>query len=293
MNDPRLRDIINSKEGEKTSAEIILFPSDEGVKINGGRTGAANAPSLILDQLLKLTPHPLHVKKHISFLENIHVCDDLVCSGNVEKDQELLGKTVAESFQKGAIPIIFGGGHETAFGHFLGYAAAEKPVNILNIDAHSDVRPLKNGQAHSGSPFYQAINHSSKLCRSYNVAGINPSSISEGHFNFVKSQGECLMESETTLYSVKKIIQDLDQGNLMITMDMDAVNQGQSPGVSAPNSSGISSSLWLDLAYEFGKNPAVTSFDISEVNPEYDRDHQTVRLAAMTIWKFLLGIALR
>lgn len=293
MSDPRLRDIIGSNGAEKPSVEIFLFPSDEGVRINGGRTGAANAPSLILEQLLKLTPHPHYAENHSSFLEKVLVRDDLVCSGNVEKDQELLGKNVAESFQKGAVPIILGGGHETSFGHFLGYANEKEPVNILNIDAHSDVRPLKNGKAHSGSPFYQVINHSSEICRSYNVAGINPASISEEHFWFIKRQGECLMESETSLSAVKEIMQDFNQENLMITMDMDAVNQGQAPGVSAPNSSGISSSLWLDVAFEFGKNSKVTSFDLCEVNPAFDRDQQTVRLAALTIWKFLLGLSLR
>jgi len=293
MSDPRLRDIIGGNNDENPTAEIILFPSDAGVKINGGRTGAADAPALILKQLLKLTPHPLHAVKHTSFLENVRVRDDLTCSGNVENDQELLGEVVAESLKKGAIPIILGGGHETSFGHFLGYAEEEKPVSILNIDAHSDVRPLKKGKAHSGSPFYQAIQHPSKMCRSYNVAGINPSSISEEHYRFVKNQGKCLMESETTLPAVVKIMNDLSTENLMITMDMDAVNQGQAPGVSAPNSSGISASLWLDLAFEFGKNPNVTSFDICEVNPAFDRDHQTVKLAALTVWRFLLGVALR
>ncbi len=293
MSDPRLRDIIGSNRSEKPSAEIILFPSDEGVRINGGRTGAAKASSLILEQLLKLTPHPHNAEEHSAFLRNVQVRDNLICSGNVEKDQELLGKTVAESFRKRAVPVILGGGHETSFGHFLGYTEEKKSVNILNIDAHSDVRPLKNGQSHSGSPFYQAINHSSKACQSYNVAGINPASISEEHFQFAKSQGVCLMEYETTLPAVKKIMQGFDQENLMITMDMDAVNQGQAPGVSAPNSSGISSSLWLDLAFEFGKNSKVTSFDLCEVNPAFDRDDQTVKLAALTVWKFLLGLSIR
>lgn len=293
MSDPRLRDIIGSNKADHVTAEIILFPSDEGVRINGGRTGSAKAPSLILDQLIKLTPHPLHIQKHVSFLENVHVRDDLICSGNIEKDQKLLGDVVAESFRKEAIPIILGGGHETSFGHFLGYVTAEKPVNILNIDAHSDVRPLKNGQAHSGSPFYQATTHSSGMCRSYNVAGINPASSSKEHFQFVRKYGKCLQESETTLPAVVKILDDLSEESLMITMDMDALNQGQAPGVSAPNSSGISSSLWLDLAFEFGNNSKVNSFDLCKVNPKFDRDHQTVRLAALSVWYFLLGNALR
>jgi len=76
-------------------------------------------------------------------------------------------------------------------------------------------------------------------------------------------------------------------------MDMDAVKQADAPGVSAPNALGIKKEDWLQLAYGFGKHPKVTSFDLSEVNPEFDRDNQTVKLAALTVWYFLLGVALR
>lgn len=30
-------------------------------------------------------------------------------------------------------------------------------VGVINIDAHLDVRPLKDGKAHSGSPFRQML----------------------------------------------------------------------------------------------------------------------------------------
>ena len=34
--------------------------------------------------------------------------------------------------------IVLGGGHETSYGHFLGYALASRQVEILNWDAHTD-----------------------------------------------------------------------------------------------------------------------------------------------------------
>lgn len=32
-------------------------------------------------------------------------------------------------------------------------ASAPQKIGVINIDAHFDVRPLKDGKAHSGSPF--------------------------------------------------------------------------------------------------------------------------------------------
>lgn len=294
MSDLRLRDIIgNADSTENRTADIILFPSDLGVKRNGGRPGASKAPELILERLLKLTPHPFHAEKHTEFLRGVSILDQLTCSENLEGDQQKLGELVGKSLAEGRIPVVLGGGHETSFGHFLGYYEAQKPAHIVNIDAHTDVRPLKDGKPHSGSPFYQALNHSSELCRSYSVAGVNPASVSVEHSEFVKSNGTLVLEGETESSSVENILNRLDGENVMATMDMDGVHQGFAPGVSAPNASGLSVELWLKIALLFGVTPNVTSFDVCEVNPEYDRDHQTVRLAAQTVWNFLLGVALR
>lgn len=32
-------------------------------------------------------------------------------------------------------------------------------IAVINLDAHFDVRPLKDGKAHSGSPFRQMLLH--------------------------------------------------------------------------------------------------------------------------------------
>jgi formiminoglutamase len=79
----------------------------------------------------------------------------------------------------------------------------------------------------------------------------------------------------------------------MVTFDMDAVDQSQAPGVSAPCANGLPSDLWLTAAYLAGRNEQVTSFDLSELNPRHDRDSQTAKLAALTIWNFLLGLSER
>ena len=290
--DPRLKDLFG-KNVEKPKIRLIGFPSDEGVKINGGRPGASKAPMLIFEELLKLTPHPFHFNKHFKLLEKTESLALLDCTGDLSADHERLGKSISNSLSEQVLPVILGGGHETAFGHFLGYAKSRLAVNIVNIDAHTDVRHFKNGNAHSGSPFRQAVEHPSGMCKSYNVFGLNPASVSVDHLAYVQNQGDAVFEHSLSVDSTLNRLNLFEEGNIMITMDMDAVGQADAPGVSAPNASGISKEDWLKLAYGFGNHPKVTSFDLSEVNPEFDRDNQTVKLAALTVWYFLLGVALR
>jgi formiminoglutamase len=78
---------------------------------------------------------------------------------------------------------------------------------------------------------------------------------------------------------------------MFCTFDLDAINVAYAPGVSAPNVSGLSAALWLDLAYAAGKSARVRSFDIVECNPNFDLDNRTVKLAALTVWNMVRGIA--
>lgn len=291
--DLRIGDLLQNSSDNSTEIELYGFPSDTGVKINGGRAGAAKAPDLIYEQLLRLTPHPLLFIKHCQLLEKTSRPESFPCTGDMMANQAMFSEKLARVLKRDVIPVIAGGGHETAFGHFLGYAKAGREVHIFNIDAHTDVREKKDGKPHSGSPFRQSVEHLSGLCRSYNVFGLNPASVSEDHLKFVDRHGTATFEQDTSLERVLERLAHCSTGSVMITMDMDAVSQADAPGVSAPNGSGMSRQLWLRLAYEFGKQPSVSSFDICEVNPRFDRDNQTIRLAAMTIWNFLLGVSER
>jgi len=291
-NDLRFRDFIGRRHPEHSKIHILEFPTDHGVYINGGRPGASKAPELIRAALGNLTPHAEHYQKHTDCLELTQFAGTIPCENDVEKDQLRLASELSERLKMGILPVILGGGHETSFGHFLGYAMSEKPVTIINIDAHTDVRSLKNGLPHSGSPFRQAIEHNSGCCKAYHVFGLNPASVSFIHYQYTKSAGFAYFDHELTAPLIESKLKEIE-GPIMITMDMDALNQAEAPGVSAPNPSGISKDLWLELAYLFGKCSNVTSFDLCEVNPLFDRDNQTVKLAALTIWKFLLGYSMR
>jgi len=292
-NDPRLSDLL-SDDSSSPAAVLIGFPQDEGVKRNGGRPGAAKAPDLIRQFLLKMTPHSVYHERHSRFLNTLFDAGNIPASGSMEEHQQELGKSVSKWLKQGSIPIILGGGHETSYGHFSGYANAELDVSIINIDAHADVRPFKNGLPHSGSPFRQALEHPSGRCKGYNVIGLSLSAVAAKHIRYIEEMGGgYTFRSETTLESVEDALNSAKADHLMITMDMDAVHQWAAPGVSAPAAVGLDPELWLRMAFLFGNHPKVSSFDLCEVNPDFDRDHQTARLAAATVWNFILGVALR
>lgn len=210
----------------------------------------------------------------------------------MESDQRSLGELLAHHLVRGAFVVVLGGGHETSYGHFLGYAFAERRVEILNWDAHTDVRQLKEGKAHSGSPFRQAVEDSSRACRRYSVAGLQPHAVAKAHLELVQRQGRAVWRDEVSPRYIEVLYSGVESPTL-VSFDLDAVTEAEAPGVSAPNSGGLSSELWLKAAFEAGRTAAVTSADIVELNPRLDPDGQTARLAALTLWWLLRGRAER
>lgn len=79
----------------------------------------------------------------------------------------------------------------------------------------------------------------------------------------------------------------------MVSFDLDAVDQAYAPGVSAPATGGLDVDVWLHAAFEAGCNPEVASMDVVELNPRFDPDGRTARLAALTVWTFLRGLSER
>jgi formiminoglutamase len=66
----------------------------------------------------------------------------VVISGDVDADQRRLAEVLKPYIELGCFCVVFGGGHETSYGHFLGYARAGRTVEIVNWDAHANVRDL-------------------------------------------------------------------------------------------------------------------------------------------------------
>jgi formiminoglutamase len=123
--DPRLGEIVDFWNGDLAALQpgrgvIVGFPQDEGVRRNHGRRGAAAAPNEIRRFLYRLTPWDGFRDIDLRGKPPLDAGNVLI-KGTLEESQQALGKVVAGILTAGAVPIILGGGHETAFGHFLGY----------------------------------------------------------------------------------------------------------------------------------------------------------------------------
>jgi len=296
--DPRLGEIVEFWRGDMAALRpgrgvIVGFPQDEGVRRNHGRPGAASAPNEIRRFLYRLTPWDSSLDIDLGANPPLDV-GNLRIKGRLEESQQTLAQVVAGILAAGAVPIVLGGGHETAFGHYMAYIGAERQASIINIDAHLDVRPCTSEGGHSGSPFRQAM----ELGARYVCLGAQPHTVSREHLSFVTERGGAVRWSEQVDGNLCRELAEQTHrlrqlGSVYLSIDADVVQLADVPGVSAPNVSGLSGSEVLAAAFLAGRSAAVSSIDLVEINPSLDRDGQSSRWGALLIWHFLVGLANR
>ena len=76
-----------------------------------------------------------------------------------------------------------------------------------------------------------------------------------------------------------------------MSFDIDGCAEAYAPAVSAPSADGFTPRQATEAAFLAGQNEAVRLFEVVELNPLYDRDNQTARLAATIITAYLTGVA--
>jgi formiminoglutamase len=301
--DPRLGSVAEFWTGDPAALRpgrpvLIGFPQDEGVRRNHGRVGSAAAPHEIRRWLYRLTPHDPAREVDLGALALLDLGDVRV-TADLEASQQALGEVVAAVLSAGAVPVVLGGGHETAYGHFLGYATLRRGVGIINLDAHLDVRPLFGEHGHSGSPFRQALEHPDAPLpgERYVCLGVQPFSSAREQVSYAKERGCRIGWCEEVRGGLGERLEAeckrLGKGGnpVSLSVDADVVSSADVPGVSAPNPLGLSGLEVVDCALRAGKSGRVSSFDVVEINPHFDADGRSARWAALLVWHFLAGRA--
>ncbi|WP_346844392.1 formimidoylglutamase [uncultured Rothia sp.] len=264
---------------------IVGFASDEGVRRNKGRQGAKEAPAALRSALAGFALTPDQGKARV-----VDLGDVVVEGEELEAGQERLAQIVSTVIDAGTFPLVFGGGHEVAFGTYSGVSRSatrqKKHIGILNLDAHFDLRQAE--QPSSGTPFRQALEaeKAAGTAISYAVVGISQPSNTQVLFDTAHEfEGKYLLDEQsqiTDLKAVKQFVGDFiySVDLLYLTVDLDVLPASVAPGVSAPAGFGVPLPVILEcvnLAAESGKLAAA---DIAELNPSFDIDGQTARTAA-------------
>lgn len=275
----------------KLGFAFLGFECDTGVKLNKGRTGAAKGPASIRKELANL---PCQFSKDVALFDAGTICCE---NSTLDQAQDALAKAVEKILSLNLFPILLGGGHEIAFGHYKGIfnhlnkKNEDKNIGIINFDAHFDLRPYPNGGT-SGTMFKQIadLTKDNNINYSYFCLGIQKHGNTLSLFNTAERLGvDYILAKDiasTDFYPMIEKLDDFikDQDHLYITICSDVFSSAFAPGVSAPQPLGLDpEKVLMFLKYILRSGKAI-SFDIAEVSPRFDQDSTTANLASVIIF---------
>lgn len=290
--------IIDLEEGFSPSVKrslnfgLIGFACDEGVQRNQGRAGAADGPNAIRRALAKLA---VHLSDDTAVLD----IGDVVCTDeDLEASQRGLAGVITRLHQEKIIPVIMGGGHEVAWGHYQGIVSARpmERVGIINIDAHFDLRPLpEDGRGNSGTPFTQIakLRQESELPFDYLALGIQRYSNTSQLFKVAEELGASYVTSsdfherktENISNAIDRLLDEVDK--VYVTICMDVFGAAFAPGASAPQPTGLAPWQVIPWIQYLAKSGKVIGFELAELSPPLDEDGRTAALAAHLIAHYM------
>lgn len=257
---------------------FVGYDTDDGIKRNQGRIGAEKGSNAIRKAI-----------QSFPIVENLKIYDYQNLKNKVlEEAQKEYTLKISNVIKKGIFPIGLGGGHDIAFASYSGIRKAypDKKIGIVNFDTHLDMRPYDNG-ATSGTSFKQILDGDKNV--KYSIVGFKKQGNTKRLIDTAKNYNVLILDEEDDEKFIndelKKYLADADI--LYVTFCMDVFNASDAPGVSAPTIMGLDPKKGKRILREIMDTGKVVCIDFAEVNPEYDIDSRTAKLAGSLIYDIM------
>ncbi len=226
-------------------------------------------------------PAPLSEDKYLN--EITQICQAIYNAGH-------------EAVKQGHFPLFLGGDHSIAVGT-VAAVTGDDPVGLIWIDAHGDFNTPEtspSGNIHGmplaaligeGHPSLVNVGRPGMKVHPENVVLIGQRDLDQAEKKRLKQSGITVFTmrdiDEQGISSVanKAIMKFAHLNRIHLTVDMDALDPLEAPGVGTPVPGGISyreAHLLMEILADSGK---VASMDLVEVNPILDVANKTAELA--------------
>lgn len=223
-----------------------------------------------------------------------------------------LAKRVERIILEGDVPIVVGGDHTSAIGTWKGVAQARAGhglVGLLWIDAHMDAhtpQTTETGMLH-GMPVACLLGYGyPELTEIAEGAKLDPECVClYGVRSFERGEAELLERLGVRVFFMEEIarrgipqtlrealaIVSCASGGFGITLDLDAIDPHDAPGVGTPAPRGMRGAELMSGLAEHGGHPNLIGVEIVEYNPYHDRQSATAGLVADALDAILAGQA--
>jgi arginase len=202
----------------------------------------------------------------------------------------------SQAMSEGVIPIFLGGDHSVAIGT-VGGVTANGPCGLIWIDAHGDFNTLESsssGNVHGmplatllgeGAPELISVGRSGAKLPAQNVVLVGLRDLDPVEKDRLKKSGMLLftmrdIDEQGMGQVARAALKQLEHcQNIHVSLDVDALDPNEAPGVGTPVPGGLSYREAQLLMEIIADSQRLSSLDIVEINPILDQQNRTAELA--------------
>jgi guanidinopropionase len=271
-----------------------------GVPFDGGaenRPGQRHGPREVrnMSSLLRAVHHVTRVNPY----ELCRVADMGDVPMNIAFDLEASHAAITEFFRSvhaaGAVPLSVGGDHSITL-PILRAIAADRPVGLVHIDAHTDTCDEEFGCRFThGTPFRRAVEEGLLDPKRTVQIGIRGAQNSEEGWTFSAESGmRVIFIEEFTKLGVEAVVAEARRvaGNspTYVSFDVDSLDPAFAPGTGTPEVGGITPVESQALVRGL-RGLDLVGGDVVEVSPPLDPSGNTALVGATMMYEILCILA--
>ncbi|SLN26766.1 N(1)-aminopropylagmatine ureohydrolase [Falsiruegeria litorea R37] len=253
-------ELTASERTETARFRVIPVPLERTVSYG---SGTANGPAAIIEASNELerivgTAEPS--------ANGIFTEAPLDCTGPLPDVMERLAQRTEAAITAGKVPVTLGGEHSLSYGAVTGVARAlGKPVGIVQIDAHADLRVAYQGEKHSHASVMHLLAEDGVKLAQFGVRALCQQEVDSRASNHVFfKDAEELVTHNTHAVDLPDDFPEL----IYVSFDVDGLDPSLMPATGTPVPGGLGYYQALHLVEHALKGRKCVGFDVVELAPD-------------------------
>ncbi|WP_368188297.1 agmatinase [Aestuariibius sp. HNIBRBA575] len=253
-------ELTPSERGQNAMFRVIPMPLERTVSFGAGTAMGPGAILSASDELERLCNGSEPCANGIT----TEPCVD--CDGPLPEVMERLAKRTQTAVENGKIPVTLGGEHSLTYGAVMGVMRGlGKPVGIVQIDAHADLRIAYQGEKHSHASVMHLLSEQGVRLAQFGVRALcqQEAESREKYDVFFRDAEELVVNN---IFEVD--LPDDFPELVYVSFDVDGLDPSQMPATGTPVPGGLSYYQALRLVEHCLKGRTCVGLDVVELAPD-------------------------
>ncbi|MEY8841483.1 agmatinase [Cribrihabitans sp. XS_ASV171] len=253
-------ELTEAERTEDARFRIIPVPLERTVSYGAG---TARGPAAIIEASNELERATNGVEP---CAHGIVTEPPLDCDGPLAEVMERLAQRTEAAIRAGRIPVTLGGEHSLSYGAVTGVSRAlGRPVGIVQIDAHADLRIAYQGEKHSHASVMHLLAEDGHRLAQFGVRALSSDEMESRSRNGVFFRdAEELVTGNTHAIDLPEDFPDL----VYVSFDVDGLDPSQMPATGTPVPGGLGYYQALHLVEHALKGRRCVGLDVVELAPD-------------------------